>query len=192
MIFHIIFIIVAFNAVLNDACKCYKKYQGQINHVITSKRPHEYLQSSSLPKAWDWRNVNGTNYCGKVLIQTNPNVCGSCWAEASTGALSDRYTIATGGKLRMSLAPQVLINYNEETSGGSCNGGDDVKSYEFMYKYGIADDTCAPFLGLNWQWGFEVAEMTEVKDVQAHQCRNCLWNGNCIFMPRFYLFFFLF
>jgi cathepsin X len=164
--------------------KGYKKYPGKIDYVIKSPQPHQYLKTTSLPTAWDWRNVNGTNFCGKVLIQTNPNVCGSCWAEAATASLSDRYTIATGGRLRMSLAPQVLINFNEEISGGSCNGGDDVKSYEFMYKYGIVDDTCAPFIGLNWYLGYEVAAMTSVSDVQAHQCRNCLWNGMCVYVAR--------
>jgi hypothetical protein len=69
-------------------------------------------------------------------------------------------------------------------SGGSCNGGDVVKSYEFMHKYGIADDTCAPFSGLNWNWGFEVAAMRDVEDVQSHQCHSCLWDGNCIFLPK--------
>jgi len=26
--------------------------------------------------------------------------------------------------------------------------------------------------------------MTEVKDVQGHQCHQCDWNGNCFFLPR--------
>lgn len=168
-----------------NGCHCYKKYPKEILPVIKSPLPHENLALvNSLPKSWDWRNINGTNYCSRVLIQTNPNVCGSCWAEAATGALSDRYIIATQGKLRIALAPQVLINFNEEISGGSCNGGDDIKAYEFMYQYGIVDDTCAPFIGLNWYLGYEVADMKEIEDVQSHQCRNCLWNGNCVFTPK--------
>lgn len=70
------------------------------------------------------------------------------------------------------------------TSGGSCNGGDHVKAYEFIYKYGIADDTCAPFAGLNWRHGFEVAAMTSVEDVQGHQCHTCDWEGSCGFVPK--------
>jgi len=45
----------------------------------------------------------------------------------------------------------VLLNFNQEVSGGSCNGGDANKAYDFIYKYGITDDSCAPFVGLNWQ-----------------------------------------
>jgi hypothetical protein len=55
--------------------------------------------------------------------------------------------------------------------GGSCNGGSDLKAYQFMYRYGITDDTCAPlFMGLNWLRGFTVAAMTDVEDVRKHQC----------------------
>ncbi len=98
--------------------------------------------------------------------------------------MSDRYTIATNGKLRVQLAPQQLLNFNKRVSGGSCNGGDAYKAYEFIYNYKISDDTCAPFQGLNWVHGFEVAAMTEVDDVQSHQCYLCNWEGTCTFAPR--------
>jgi hypothetical protein len=106
-------VIVVISCVLkfSDARAGYLKYEGDVSPVVKSPLPHTYLKASDLPAAWDWRNINGTNYCGKVLSQTNPNVCGSCWAEASTGALSDRYTIATNGKLRVTLAPQVTFFY---------------------------------------------------------------------------------
>lgn len=102
-----------------------------------------------------------------------------------SGALSDRYTIATQGKLRMNLAPQQLLNFNERISGGSCNGGSDLKAYQFIHKYGIADDTCAPFVGLNWLRGFTVAAMTDIDDVRKHQCYLCTWQGSCTFVPRY-------
>mgnify|MGYP005991034599 CR=1 FL=1 len=59
-----------------------------------------------------------------------------------------------------------------------------MKAYDFAHKFGLADDTCAPFLGLNWARGFEVAAMTEVDDVRAHQCYICNWNGVCSFVKR--------
>lgn len=132
----------------------------------------------------DWRNVNGTNYCTRVLNQKNPSVCGSCWAEAATGALSDRYMIATNAKHQLQLAPQNLLNFNSRVSGGSCNGGDPEKAYEFVHKYGISDDTCAPYAGLNWLRGFEVAAMTDVDDVRGHQCFTCNWSGVCEYVPK--------
>lgn len=167
-----------------EGCKCYVPFEEKVASVIKSPQPHTYLKSSNLPVNFDWRNVNGTNYGSRVMSQQVPNVCGSCWAEAATGALSDRYAIATKGKLRVQLAPQQLLNFNSYTSGGSCNGGDHLKAYDFIHKYGIADDTCAPFEGRNWLRGFMVAAMTDVEEVRAHQCFVCMWDGTCTFVKR--------
>jgi cathepsin X len=168
------------------AIQGYVPYPGVIEKVITSPLPHTLVTSDQLPAAFDWRNINGTNYCSRVLNQKNPHVCGSCWAEAATGALSDRYIIATGGLAQIQLSPQVLLNFNPSISGGTCNGGDHVKAYEFANKYGIADDSCAPFAGLNWLYGFEVAASTSLEEVQGRQCYTCDWAGACGFVPKEY------
>jgi hypothetical protein len=57
--------------------------------------------------------------------QQVPHVCGSCWAEAVMGALSDRYRIATEGAVDVQLASQVLLSFDPMVTGGDCNGGDD-------------------------------------------------------------------
>jgi len=97
-----------------SAYKGYIPFNEPITQVVTSRRPHEYLRADDLPKSFDWRYVNGTSYGSNVLTQQNPHVCGSCWAEAATGALSDRYFIATQGKLRVGLAVQQLLNFKEK------------------------------------------------------------------------------
>lgn len=81
-----------------------------VKPVVLSPEPYTYL--SEVPDSVDWRNYNGTNFCSKVLNQKNPSVCGSCWAQAATGALSDRYKIATNNMFTSTLAPQNLINFN--------------------------------------------------------------------------------
>ena len=169
---------------VTSARRGYKKFPEPIAEVIKTPRPHTYLKASDLPDRWDWRDVNGTNYCGKVLTQQSPNVCGSCWAEAATGALSDRFTIATQGKLRVALSPQALLNFNQLLTGGTCNGGDDLKAYEFAHKHGIADDTCQVFVGLDAAHGFEVNGFTDADDIRSHQCYLCEWNGLCGFAPK--------
>jgi cathepsin X len=80
------------------------------------------------------------------------------------------------------LAPQQLLNFNSKTSGGSCNGGDHVKAYEFIHKYGISDETCGAKIGLDHIHSFEVASMTDVEDVRRHQCFECEWTGPCGFV----------
>jgi hypothetical protein len=79
-------ILVVFLAIIHNAMgKGYIPPAVPIPPHVTSPLPHTYLKASDLPATWDWRNVNGTNYCSKVLTQQNPQVCGSCWAEAATG-----------------------------------------------------------------------------------------------------------
>ncbi len=98
--------------------------------------------------------------------------------------MSDRYAIATGGKLRVQLAPQQLLNFNKDLTGGSCNGGSDLKAFEFMHLNGIADDTCAVFEGRDAAHGFEVNFLTEKDDIRKHQCFMCNWDGSCTFVPK--------
>ena len=69
-------------------------------------------------------------------------------------------------------------------TGGSCGGGDSLKAYDFIHKYKLADDTCAPFMGVDSARGFTVSDMVKVADVQAHQCYLCMWSGTCTFVRR--------
>ena len=43
-------------------------------------------------------------------------------------------------------------------------------------RYGIADDTCMPFTGVD---NYHEEETSGVDNVQKRLCRICHWNGNC-------------
>ena len=54
----------------------YVKFPEPVKEVVLSPKPHTYIAESDLPKVWDWRNVNGTNFCNHVYSQETPNHCG--------------------------------------------------------------------------------------------------------------------
>lgn len=168
---------------------CYKPISRVAERAEWSipSRPHAVLD---IPANWDWRNVGGKSLVSNVLTQQNPHVCGSCWAEAATGAFSDRFKIATNGTLQVNFAVQVLLNYNETMSGGTCFGGDDYIAAKFFTTYGISDDTCAPFAGVDFAWGFDCCDGDNASTsyVRNHMCHSCDWDGTCGWVEDYRLY----
>lgn len=143
--------------------------------VIISKLPHQYLTPQDIPSSFDWRD---TKHISPPTNQFLPNPCGACWAHASTGALTDRFIMATGVVIPH-LSMQVLVNCGHEdgmTELGTCEGGSDILAYQFIHQYGITDVTCSPYLGMgytNWGEGLKCYE---------RMCRQCDIHGNCYFI----------
>lgn len=103
--------------------------------------------------------MSGVNYVTWDKNQHIPQYCGSCWAQGTTSALSDRLSIIRHAQWpSINLAPQVLINCN---GGGSCEGGDPSGVYEYGAETGIPDQTCQAY---------------EAKDLKCQPlgvCENC-------------------
>ena len=155
---------------------CYVDVPQPWPSLITSKLPHEQVKMMDLPEQYDWRLVNNTCYVTPVPNQFLPKPCGACWAIASTGALTDRFIIATGAKQAVvPLSPQVLMDCSSYLlTIGSCGGGSDILAYEFISKYGVTDITCSPYMGeVFTNWG----ELP----CQERMCRKCDRFGQCGF-----------
>ena len=99
---------------------------------ITGPRAHQQLRVADLPSDWDWRNVNGTgdNWLTESRNQHIPEYCGSCWAHATTSALSDRIKIARNAAWPdVNLSPQNLISNDDQGDDMGCHGGDNITAF---------------------------------------------------------------
>ena len=156
---------------------CYKPLKGPLPSVITSPLPQHYIKTSDLPDNFDWRNHNGMSYVTPPTNQFLPSFCGSCWAHAAVGALTDRFIIANKGQTSFPLlSPQVLLDCGDDTEMGSCHGGNDFLAYRFIHENGITDVTCSPYLGVSQtNWG-------ERGTCAERMCRQCDSYGVCEFV----------
>jgi cathepsin B len=94
---------------------------------------------TDLPESFDAR----TQWPGCVHEIRNQAHCGSCWAFAASEVLSDRFCIASSGKVNVVLSPEDLVSCDFMDHG--CQGGNPVLSWTFLRLFGIVSDECKPY-----------------------------------------------
>jgi len=133
--------------------------------VVLTPKPQDVIPTKALPQSFWWGNVDGQNYLSWNTNQHIPQYCGSCWAQAAVGTMSDRINILNKNKPRVFLAIQVLINCGV----GSCaNGGDSYEAFKFAYDHGVPEMGCQNYTAVD-------PEETSCSQMQV--CMNCPFFG---------------
>jgi len=163
---HRVAVLIAVAFVCAHAYPTCRKHNPNVRTHVTTPEPHTYINPKALPTAYDWRNVNGTNYCTENRNQHIPTYCGSCWAFGTTSALSDRFRIMRNNTWPdIEVAPQVLVYCVPD----GCDGGDPTQAYSYILTNGIPSDTCQQY----------VATGTGQQCTAIHTCQNCAPSGGC-------------
>ena len=75
-------------------------------------------EASLLPKSFDWRDINGTNYVSPIR---NQGSCGSCYAFASMALAEARVRVQTNNKKKPVFSTQDIVECSSYSQG--CEGG---------------------------------------------------------------------
>jgi len=95
-----------------------------------------------IPEEFDSRTYWSS--CAKIIgTITDQAQCGSCWAMASAGVLSDRLCISEG--IKRQLSPQYMVYCGMKSNG--CQGGNTIPAWDDLIDYGTVSETCVPFTG---------------------------------------------
>jgi cathepsin X len=163
------------------------------NHT-TSPLPHEYMKTEDLPDAYDWRNIDGVNYCTMSRNQHIPQYCGSCWAHGSVSALGDRVKIARKAQgIDINLAVQHILNCGEI---GSCHGGSVDGPYQWIHQLsqatgtGISYETSNPYMACSSESteGFCSAAKWDCPADNMNTARTCSTfppEGKCVGLTKY-------
>ncbi|CAG9792813.1 unnamed protein product, partial [Diatraea saccharalis] len=102
--------------------------------------PIRHNKDVTYPTNFDAREV----WPGYISPIVDQGWCGSDWAVAIAGVMSDRFAIQSNGAENLQLSPQSLLSCNRRMQRG-CDGGHIDVAWNFAKNQGIVDDECYPY-----------------------------------------------
>ena len=161
---------------ISASLQCFKKSEKSRANSQTWVDPMPDKTIEDLPDSFTWGDNNGINYLTQMKNQHIPQYCGSCWAQGSTSALSDRISILRGAKFpEININVQTILDCDMGDDG--CHGGDHVTVYDYIQKNKITDETCAPYVALSHYEGRTCNDMAV--------CKECAPGAGCTVPPKF-------
>eukprot|EP00742_Colponemidia_sp_Colp-10_P000741 GILJ01000804.1.p1 GENE.GILJ01000804.1~~GILJ01000804.1.p1 ORF type:complete len:559 (+),score=64.67 GILJ01000804.1:63-1679(+) len=102
--------------------------------------PNDNDLHTTLPRFWDWRNVNGVNYDSPVRSQGE---CGSCYAIAAASVMESRIRIKSNNSYQPMLSAQGVLSCSRYNQG--CNGGYPFLVGKHAKEFGFVEESCFPY-----------------------------------------------
>ena len=103
------------------------------------------------PDSWDWRDMDGVNYCTPIRSQGG---CGSCWAFSAIGSMEASIRINWG--VYVDLSEQWLVSC---TDSGNCEGGWYHEAWNYLMCDGTPDYCNASGAVMEDDYPYQAAEV---------------------------------
>ena len=166
-----------------------------IKRVFKKSNEGELSLIQDLPKALNWCNKDGVNYCTRSRNQHIPQYCGSCWAHGSVSALGDRIKIARGANnggngADIDLSVQHILNCGDV---GSCHGGSVIGPYQWLKGVsdqgaGISYETSNPYLACSSESQVGICPHADFTCTDINVARTCSTfppAGKCVAIKQY-------
>jgi len=95
---------------------------------------------ADIPASFDWRDHMGLSEGMKVKSQGE---CSSCYATAAASVMSDRYFLASKGRINVDLSAQSVM----DCSNG-CEGGTASDAFKALLAHKSVPEWCSPYTGV--------------------------------------------
>lgn len=128
---------------LRQHAESHRQHKHHRNHhlrnspIFLQKESQEHRGSATLPKAWDWGDVNGQDYLEPVMDQSE---CGSCYAASAMRMLTARHKIKQNDTSALPWSINFPLMCSEYNQG--CQGGYGILTAKFSSDVGLIPATC--------------------------------------------------
>merc|ERR1711881_505883 len=128
--------------------------EGEFMEVDSKLSTHSKL---SIPDSFDWRDHMANSQGMKVQERGK---CGACYAFAAASAMSDRFFLASRGRINVAISPQSLLN-----CANGCKGGSAADAFKVMLTNAASPTWCAAYHAKKGQCGASCGQAAGYKTV---------------------------